>query len=164
MKANIEADELREFIRSNISTDNGTGCWEWARHINTSGYGGCAGSKWHRKYNKSMAHQLSIIAFKELYNASLLVLHKCNNRKCSTPDHLYLGTHRDNKRDSIIKGTAKIPDNKGTRCGTCKLSEREVLEIRDLEGYLTQQQIAEIYNVSRPHIGDILLRQRWAWL
>lgn len=49
--------------------------------------------------NYEYAHRLSWIAFNGPVNDGLFVLHKCDNRMCIKPKHLYLGTQQDNVND-----------------------------------------------------------------
>jgi|688.fasta_scaffold1124452_1 hypothetical protein len=77
-------------------------CWEWQGSLNIKGYG-----KFHarNKNNKIYAtHRLSWILNNGEIIDNLHVLHKCDNRKCCNPDHLFLGTHRDNMDDMVNKG------------------------------------------------------------
>lgn len=76
----------------------GAGCWEWQASIYPKGYGqfGIAGKP-------ALAHRVSwFIAHGEW--PTFLVCHKCDNRKCVRPDHLFEGTHSDNIRDMDRKG------------------------------------------------------------
>jgi hypothetical protein len=87
-----------------------------------------------------------------------LVLHKCGNRKCCNPDHLYDGTYQDNRRDSEAHGTAPL----GSRHGQSKLTEKQVLAIRhDLRPHKV---IANEHGVARTTITKIKLRETWDWL
>lgn len=74
-------------------------CWEWTGKLTKSGYGYIRykGLQWR-------AHRLSYLLFKGDYNRELFVCHKCDNPKCVNPEHLFLGTCKDNTRDSIDKG------------------------------------------------------------
>jgi hypothetical protein len=87
-----------------------------------------------------------------------MVLHKCGNRRCCNPDHLYDGTSTQNRRDAEMHGTAPI----GSRHGQSKLSEAQVLAIRKDERM--HKLIAAEYGVSRTAITHIKLRSTWGWL
>jgi hypothetical protein len=75
-----------------------SGCWLWPNEA-MNGYGklGYRGS-WIR------AHRASWIAFNGDIPGGLLVLHKCDVKTCVNPDHLFLGTGRDNMLDLVNKG------------------------------------------------------------
>ena len=93
---------LRERLLSKILKNEITGCWEWVAKLGWSGYGMLKTGG--RPVWRS-AHRVSYAEFvKE--PGSLMVLHKCNNRRCINPDHLYLGTAKENHRDAVAAGTA----------------------------------------------------------
>jgi len=74
------------------------GCWEWVG-ATTCGYGriGVCGKT-------VIAHRLSWVWANGKIPKGLCVLHKCDNRPCVNPKHLFLGTKKDNTRDCIRKG------------------------------------------------------------
>lgn len=77
---------------------NENGCWEWKKSLNARGYGQMRVNGQTREL-----HKISYRAFKGPVDNGLYVLHKCDNRKCINPDHLYLGTQKDNMRDRFEK-------------------------------------------------------------
>ena len=90
------------------------GCWNWIGRKNKQGYGiftiGHTG--------KALAHRFAW----QLEHGSapmLHVLHKCDNPSCVRPEHLFLGTQRDNLADMWTKGRGKPPPI-GARWMVCK--------------------------------------------
>lgn len=89
----------------------------------------------------------------------LFVCHTCDNKYCVNPDHLFLGTHAENMLDRSKKGRQA----KGSHHGQAKLTESQVIEIRDLllQKKLTLRQISEMFCVSSMAISDINIGRRW---
>src|SRR5438105_13742248 len=73
------------------------------------------------------------------------VLHKCDNRKCVNPTHLFLGTHDDNMRDMVNKGRSL--SRKGFTNPNARLTADQITRIRELraDGWF--------YNEIAKHIG-----------
>ena len=82
--------------------------------------------------------------------------HTCHRRDCIRPEHLYVGTHRDNMRDMVHAGHSHIPK---------KLSARKVVEIRSRRaaGDLLAT-LAAAYDVSVMTISSIVRKETWAHL
>jgi len=89
----------QQFWQSIAPIPEGAGCWEWLGTIKASnGYG------WLRRFHKRIyAHRLSWILAFGAVPSGFCVLHKCDNRTCANPAHLFLGTHRDNAVDMHAK-------------------------------------------------------------
>lgn len=83
----------------------------------------------------------------------IFVCHRCDNPLCVNPDHLFLGTPKDNTKDMMSKGRGKWP--RGDRHHLAKLSEKDISEIRDLQRAMSQSQIARHYGVSQSQISNI---------
>lgn len=81
----------------------GNGCWPWQGSKNQSGYG-----LYHYMGKHTTAHRVAWQVFTgDRIPNGLLVLHRCDNPPCVNPEHLFLGTNRDNTLDAIAKGRMK---------------------------------------------------------
>ena len=89
----------------------------------------------------------------------MCVLHKCDNRICINPEHLFLGTYQDNHDDMHRKGRANHRH-------AAILTEEQVWQIRALlqKGFHTQEEIGVLFGVSRSAILNISNRSNWSWL
>lgn len=86
------------------------GCWEWTGARLPTGYGHV---RWQGK--DALTHRLIwALCFGEI-PGRLWVLHKCDNPPCCNPDHLFLGTPKNNTHDAISKGRWNIHRNQKRR-------------------------------------------------
>ncbi len=96
-------DDIVEKFNKSYVVDSKTGCWEWVKGKFTLGYGAISVN------GKTMkAHRVSyIIKYGEILDGRL-VCHKCDNPSCVNPDHLFLGSTKDNTRDMMAKGRSGV--------------------------------------------------------
>jgi transposase len=94
----------------------------------------------------------------QLIGRQIIACHKCNNRKCINPRHLYAGTPQQNSNDMVVSGRSY----KGEKQINSKLKESQVREIRQLHASgLSYSQIAEKYSVHFSLVGYIVRREIW---
>lgn len=133
-----------------------SGCWTWRGHVDAIGYGRFP----HLGENK--AHRVSHALFKGPIAAEMLVLHKCDNRQCVNPDHLFLGTQRDNMRDMISKGRGYSPSLTGAKNPMAKLTWEKTAEIRSMvEAGATQRAASLRFGVSAMTVSRIIRKESW---
>jgi hypothetical protein len=129
-------------------------CWVWTASLLSSGYGsfGCG----HRNAT-SAAHRVAWELTRGPRNG-LFVCHRCDNRKCVNPDHLYLGTVADNGRDAASRGHT----TKGTRHWRAKLTDDSVRDIRRLfAAGETAVRLAERFDVVPQTVHRVVSRRNW---
>jgi len=147
----------KKYIQERIEIDEETGCWNWKMSTASHGYG-------NTKYvgtTLCCAHRLSYHVYKGEIG-TYHVLHTCDNRKCCNPEHLYLGTDKENTRDRVLRGRIRNGGNKGEEIGTSKVTEQQVREIKiRLKNGETPYQIAKNYPIGKDAIYHIKWGRRW---
>ena len=130
-------------------------CWEWSGSCSCWGYGILI-----IKTRPMRAHRVSWEIHNGPIPADLCVLHKCDNRKCVNPNHLWLGTNEENTQDRHKKHRDYSP--KGELNVFCKLTEQQVVQIKKLlDNGVPNVQIASKFNISQQNICNIKKGRSW---
>ena len=124
-------------------------CWIFTGRLNKQGYGTIkVGGKYGCPHH---VHRIVYEFYKGKILPGLLICHKCDVKACCNPDHLFMGTQKDNMQDMIKKG--RQVKTFGEKSGNHKLKKEQVDKIRvDNRKYL---EIAKEYKVSKSTISGI---------
>lgn len=135
------------------------GCWEFIGQIDRNGYGRRTFTIKGKKQKKPV-HQIAYLLWKGEIPEKMFVCHTCDNRKCFNPEHLWIGTCKDNLQDMKNKG--RCVNHKGENHPRAKLTEIDVLDIRSLyqEG-ICMADISRKYKVTSSAIDYICKRKNW---
>src|SRR3990167_11374075 len=114
-------EKQKKRLFSKIKKDKG--CWNWNAGLFQNGYGSISINDKTYKVSRVM-YELSFGKIPK----GMLVCHRCDNKKCINPKHLFLGTHKENMLDMVKKGR----QSKGEDNGRNKLTEKEIKKIRKL--------------------------------
>ena len=128
-------------------------CIEWpSRSREKRGYG------WFTFRRKNQrAHRASYEIHIGPIPAGQVVRHKCDNPPCVNPAHLELGTQADNINDAVKRGRISFGESRKHS----KLTELQVLEIRELVKSRDVASIALEYGVSATNVRSIVKRKTW---
>lgn len=125
-------------------------CIEWDKAKDSAGYG----VSWlNGKYIR--AHRKAYLQNNGEIPVGLVVRHTCDNRGCVNPQHLVLGTYKQNSQDMVSRNRQA----KGSAVGTSKLTDELVLMIRSMSG--SSSKLASFFNCSRTNIKDIRNNKIW---
>lgn len=126
-----------------------------------TGYGRC-----YVQGKRVRAHRAAWVEAYGPIPEGMWVLHRCDNRACIEPTHLFLGTAQDNTDDMVSKGRLVTHDYagpRGTRHPGAKLTDDKVRAIRRLyaSGEWSQKGIGEMFGVSAMLVNGIVNGKRW---
>lgn len=143
-------------------------CWVWTGATSPAGYGA---------FRSGSAHRASYRFAHGEIPPGMVVMHRCDNPACVRPEHLQLGTYKDNVHDMFAKGRERchsgddnwIRRNPGAQVGSrnfnAKLSAADVVAIRrsSLDG-VRHRDLARHYGVSSVTITSIMTGRNWGSL
>jgi hypothetical protein len=134
-------------------------CLEWTGSVCDGGYGVYRGQPAHVH-----AHRIWVGPIPK----GVLVLHDCDNRLCSTPWHLYTGSHAMNAADRVVRGRARggvRPGQIGELNNSAKVCAEQVQFALDLyaAGY-RQVDIAPLAGLTLSNTHNVVGRQTWRHL
>lgn len=149
-------EPLHASLFSHIDKVESTGCWEWNKKRNASGYGVVV-----YQGKKTGAH----CAAWTMHNGitipiGMVIMHKCDNPPCINPIHLQLGTYRDNVLDCSKKG--RRHDQKGEGNSFAKLTESDVMRLRSLRSKgMSYAAISRETGINNATCRDAILGITW---
>lgn len=128
-----------------------TPCILWPKAKNKAGYGiTWSNNKW------AYAHRAAVNA-----KPGEVVRHICDNPSCVNPEHLKIGTHKENSEDMVAKRRHRF----GESCPLTKLNGHDVLAIRALQfSDRSSREVAKMFNISKTNVLDIWNRKIWKYL
>ena len=138
-------------------------CWLWTG-CKSHGYGYISIGNHKMKRTHRIAYQMVVGEVPE----GMCVLHKCDNRACVNPKHLFLGTLKDNTQDMMQKGRCRARPNHapfpaGGKHPDARLDEKSVAQIREKRQHGERVDgIAKEYGVCPSHIYRICNGARWS--
>lgn len=129
-----------------------SGCWIWTAGTRPNGKGVQYPRHWTDDGRSTGAHRFSFQLAHGPIPQSMYVCHKCDTPLCVNPDHLFVGTHKDNMQDMVTKKrsfTGRGEDKKGR----AKLTNQQADQIRKMD--VSHSKIAAMFGVSQTTISRI---------
>lgn len=157
MYPNYTPKDEERFWKKVDKSDHPKGCWLWMACADKDGYGFI---KWQRKQVK--AHRVSYLLANGEYMDKLMVLHTCDNPGCVNPQHLFLGTAKNNAEDRDRKNRGNAASKE--QHGNSKLTQSQVDHLRErvAKGQRgTQRQIAKELHISESQVSHIIHELQW---
>jgi hypothetical protein len=144
-------------------------CWEWRASRLPTGYGlfwvhglGPPPTIKDRGWGRMMgAHRACWLLHHGEIPEGMEICHRCDNRACVNPAHLFLGTHAENVADCVQKG--RLYDRRGAANPRAKLSPASVAEIRSRHaaGETNKSALGREYGVSDTAIHAVVNGRHW---
>lgn len=158
--ANRRIDPTIRFWSKVRKLEGENACWEWTGGKLANGYGGIRVSgDYVRAHRFSWELHNGPIPHVSTYHG-MCVCHRCDNRRCVNPSHLFLGTNAENSLDMVRKGRKVIL--RGASNPFAKLTNEDVLSIRSSRKSL--RQLSMEFSTTETNISSIRNRKTWAHL
>lgn len=146
-------DRREQLFWKKVGPANEKGCRIWQNELDEKGYGRST----YKGYSTT-AHRVAYMLAKGPIQPGLVVMHDCDNLACCNPDHLLVGTQKENLDDMRRKGRAGDCRNFGEKHGRCKLPSSAIpgIKQRYAEGDISQTALAKEHGISQNHLSRIL--------
>lgn len=144
-----------ESLESRTITEPNTGCWLFTGSLSQERYG-----KIRHGWFIVLAHRLMYELVTGLRPDGMEVCHRCDNPTCCNPDHLFLGTHAENMRDSARKGRSRKGEQAKAAKRRLALAEVRTIRASILAGNRLVD-LARKYGVSVAAISNIGRMKTW---
>jgi len=152
-----------EDIWNRIDRRGPNDCWLWSGDTNNTGYGSFRLYGKKRTVHRLVYHlTFGVIEIDAPTNKRLaqFVLHRCDNRLCCNPAHLFLGNYADNMKDAKKKGRTRAPQ--GDQHPKAALTNSQAAEARRLLSLgLSRRHVREVFNVSERIMDRIARNQSY---
>lgn len=154
---NDTQDLLRQRFEAKWKRDPQSGCWLWTASTAGKGYGQLRIPGTRRNV---YAHRFSYELYRGAIPPGMQLLHSCDNPRCVNPDHLSIGTCKENLQDMKEKDRSTF----GERNQRAVLSKTQVEAIKILlaSGAMSQGEIAKQFGVHQVQVSRIGLGKQWA--
>ena len=138
--------------------DKSKECWEWLASFRTTGYG-----QFGMNGVPTTASRVAWILTNGEIPKGMVICHRCDNRKCVRPDHLFLGTMKDNSRDMVAKGRHRAPKQfgAGEKNFKAKINFEIAERIRADRKLLSWSKLSKKYGLVVSSLYDIVKNKRW---
>lgn len=149
------------YITERCTLDPVTGCWNWNKGYASHGYGQAHALD--ANGNRTIGVTAPRYSYYLYYGSwPEFACHKCNNRACANPEHLYSGNSQSNIADKVAAGA----QTKGEEVHSAKLTGADVLLIRKLfaTGKYFQRELAEAFGVTESTMSSLLRSKTWKHL
>lgn len=153
----MKQEYINRFLRRIKKTES---CWLWMNKDGTDSPD-TYGAFWTGSDDRHLAHRLSYEIHKGPIPEGKLIMHSCDNRRCVNPEHLFIGTIKENILDAVSKGR----HSHGEREPNSKLTDSAVRYIRKVYRFrdpvFNLKNLAKRFRVDESLISRVVLGKCW---
>ncbi len=154
----LKAASLRFWPKVAMTTPEDDYCWTWMGGRSARGYG-C----FYWDGQQSSAHRAAWVLTYGPIPKGMVVAHRCDNPSCVRPTHLFAGSQLENVQDMDRKGRRRSVSPRGEERTARKLSEAQVVAIRDSHrAGISTVVLGREYGVNPTTVQRIVRREDWA--